>query len=66
MRCKLFALLCLVLLALPMNAQTNKGDFVVKGQVLDSLSRETVPYAAINFALASAPQKSVALLDCDL
>ena len=66
MRCKLFALLCLVLLALPMNAQTNKGDFVVKGQVLDSLSRETVPYAAINFALASAPQKSVALLACDL
>ena len=66
MRCKLFALLCLVLLALPMNAQTNKGDFVVKGQVLDSLSRETVPYAAINFALANAPQKSVALLACDL
>ena len=49
MRCKLFALLGLALLALPMNAQTNKGDFVVKGQVLDSLSRETVPNAEINF-----------------
>ena len=67
MRCKVFALLCLLLTtALPMKAQQTKGDYVVKGQVSDSLSRETVPYAAINFALASAPQKSVALLACDL
>ena len=67
MKCNLLTLLCAFLLLGPLSAQTSSSrGFTVKGQVIDSLSNETVPYATLNIALASAPQKSVALLACDL
>lgn len=49
-------------------AQTgvSNGDFVVKGQVVDSLTLETVPYATLSIALASNPQKPLQLLACDI
>ena len=49
-------------------AQTgvSNGDFVVKGQVVDSLTLETVPYATLSIASASNPQKPLQLLACDI
>ena len=48
-------------------AQTGGGSaaFTIKGQVVDSLSNESVPYATLRIALASAPQNPVKLLACD-
>lgn len=48
-------------------AQTGaKGSFVIKGQVVDSLTNETVPYATLSIALQNNPQKSLLLLACDI
>ncbi len=48
-------------------AQTGaKGNFVIKGQVVDSLTNETVPYATLSIALQNNPQKSLLLLACDI
>lgn len=66
MKCRFFALmLCLLSIGLSLSAQTST-TFTVTGQVLDSLTNETVPYATLNFSLASAPKKSVLLLACDI
>ena len=48
-------------------AQTGAiGNFVIKGQVVDSLTNETVPYATLSIALQNNPQKSLLLLACDI
>ena len=48
MKCSFFALLCLLLISLPVGIQAQtSGEFVIKGQVIDSLSNETVPYALL-------------------
>lgn len=66
MKAKLCSLFLLLLIALPVCAQADKNEsFVVKGQVVDSLTNETVPYATLSIALASAPQKAIKLLACD-
>ena len=39
MKCSFFALLCLLLISLPLKVQAQtSGEFVIKGQVIDSLS----------------------------
>ncbi len=64
---KLLSLLLVLLVALPLCAQNDKtGSLTIKGQVIDSLTNETVPYATLNIALASAPQNSVKMLACDV
>lgn len=67
MRAKLFALFWLLWVALPMAyAQTGENTgYFIKGQVVDSLSQLSVPYATLRIALASSPGKPVKLLACD-
>lgn len=66
MKEKLLYLLLALLMVAPMFAQTaSAADFSIKGQVVDSLSNETVPYATLSIALANAPQKAIKLLACD-
>lgn len=69
MKGKLLCLFMLVLLASGTTfAQTKNAasaPFTIKGQVIDSLENESVPYATLRIALASAPQKPVKLLACD-
>lgn len=67
MKGKLLYLSLLVLfLVSPVFAQTQTtADYSIKGQVVDSLSNETVPYATLSIALANAPQKALKLLACD-
>ncbi|MDH6391561.1 outer membrane receptor for ferrienterochelin and colicin [Parabacteroides sp. PFB2-12] len=58
----LLALCCATsLLAQPASV----SSFTVKGQVMDSLSNESVPYATMKFALAAAPQQAVKMLATD-
>ncbi|MCD8263049.1 MAG: carboxypeptidase-like regulatory domain-containing protein [Tannerellaceae bacterium] len=38
----------------------------IKGQVVDSLSNETVPYATLRISLAETPGQPVKLLACDV
>ncbi len=66
MKEKLF-FLCLVLcLSLPVVSQTSATrSFTIKGQVVDSLTNETVPYATLRIVLANAPQQPVKLLASD-
>lgn len=40
-------------------------SFTVRGQVVDSLTNESVPYVTLRIAPASNPQKPVKLLACD-
>ncbi len=61
---KFYSLLLLLFFNLSMYAQTN-GAYTIKGQVVDSLTNETVPYATLSIALVSNPQKPVKLLACD-
>lgn len=62
----LMTLLLALLFAAPMHAQTNTTQsYTVKGQVIDSLTNESVPYATLNIVLANAPQQSVKMLACD-
>ena len=66
MKEKLLYLLLVLMMAVPLCAQNqNAADYTIKGQVVDSLSNETVPYATLNIALANAPQKAIKLLACD-
>ena len=54
------------MMTVPLWAQNqNAADYTIKGQVVDSLSNETVPYATLSIALANAPQKAIKLLACD-
>lgn len=67
MKRRLYSFLLLLCIALPLCAQADKnGSFTLKGQVVDSLTNETVPYATLSIALANAPQKPVKLLACDI
>lgn len=67
MKEKLFSLFLVCLFVLPVCAQTDKtGSFTIKGQVVDSLTNETVPYATLSIASAGAPQKALKLLACDV
>lgn len=69
MKEKLLCLFMLILFASGATfAQTKNAasaPFTIKGQVIDSLENESVPYATLRIALASAPQKPVKLLACD-
>ena len=67
MKEKLFTLFWVLFLALPLYAQADKtGSYSIKGQVLDSLSNESVPYATLRIAFAKTPEKPVKLLACDV
>ena len=64
---KLLTLFMVLFLAFPLYAQMDKaGSFTVKGQVLDSLTNESVPYATLRIALESTPEKPIKLLACDI
>lgn len=63
MKKKFFSLFLLLFISISLCAQTN--NFSIKGQVVDSLTNETVPYATLSIALATAPQAPVKLLACD-
>ncbi len=66
MKEKLLSLCFVLLMALPVAAQmSNTKPFTIKGQVVDSLTNETVPYATLRIVLASAPANPVKLLACD-
>ena len=62
-------MLFLLLLSVPcfmVQAQNGAAThFTIKGQVVDSLTNESVPYVTLRIALASAPDKPVKLLACD-
>lgn len=59
----LLPILCVVL---QLSAQTNvASDCTIKGQVIDSVSNETVPYATLKIAMANNPGKPVKMLACD-
>ena len=67
MKEKLLYLMLVLFVSASVFAQTGSGSaaFTIKGQVVDSLSNESVPYATLRIALASAPQNPVKLLACD-
>jgi outer membrane receptor protein involved in Fe transport len=51
---------------IPAWAQTNRTtSFTVKGQVMDSLANESVPYATLRIVRANNPGQAVKLLACD-
>lgn len=67
MKKSLFLLSLLLHFTLSAQAQTEKsGSFIIKGQVVDSLTSETVPYATLSIALTSNPSKPIKLLACDI
>lgn len=62
----LYLLLLVMMMVSPAWAHSqDAADYTIKGQVVDSLSNETVPYATLSIALASEPQKAIKLLACD-
>ena len=66
MKEKLLYLMLILFVSASVFAQPGGGSaFTIKGQVVDSLSNESVPYATLRIALASAPQNPVKLLACD-
>lgn len=66
MKDKLLYLLLALFMSVPLFAQNAATtSFSIKGQVVDSLSNETVPYATLSIAMANAPQKPVKLLATD-
>ena len=66
MKEKLLYLVLVLMMTVPLCAQNqNAADYTIKGQVVDSLSNETVPYATLSIALANAPQKAIKLMACD-
>lgn len=67
MKAKLFPFLLVLfaLLATTVKADNSKS-FTLKGQVVDSLTNETVPYATLSIAPAQTPQKAIKLLACDV
>jgi len=67
MKKKLVTLILVLFATIPLFAQTNNASsYSIKGQVIDSLSNESVPYATLNIVLANAPQQSVKRLACDI
>lgn len=67
MKKKFWLLLLPLLYSLTLFAQMNSnGSFSIKGQVVDSLLNETVPYVTLNITKASEPDKSVKRLACDI
>lgn len=68
MKERLLYLMLVLLMSVPafaQNAPAAPATFTIKGQVVDSLSNESVPYATLRIAFASAPQAPVKLLACD-
>lgn len=66
MKEKLLYLVLVLMMTVPLCAQNQHvADYTIKGQVVDSLSNETVPYATLSIALTTAPQKAIKLLACD-
>lgn len=66
MKRKHYSLFLLLLVVLPLYAQSDKAEtYLLKGQVIDSLTNETVPYATLNIALTSNPGKAVKLMATD-
>ncbi|MDH6313396.1 outer membrane receptor protein involved in Fe transport [Parabacteroides sp. PFB2-10] len=66
MKKKLMTLLLALCCATSLFAQpASVSSFTVKGQVIDSLSNESVPYATMKFALAASPQQAVKMLATD-
>lgn len=65
---KILILISLFLfVVLSMYGQSDKpSTFLIKGQVVDSLTSETVPYATLSIALVANPSKPVKLLACDM
>ena len=65
---KILILISLLLfVVLSMYGQSDKpSTFLIKGQVVDSLTSETVPYATLSIALVANPSKPVKLLACDM
>lgn len=55
-----------ILLIFTFSVQAQSGSFLIKGQVVDSLTNETVPYATLSIALATQPSKPIKLLACDI
>ena len=54
MKEKLLYLVLVLMMTVPLCAQNqNAADYTIKGQVVDSLSNETVPYATLSIALAN-------------
>lgn len=61
--CALFTLFSTII----MQAQSDKNSpFSIKGQVIDSLTNETVPYATLSISSSQTPQKAEKLLACDI
>ena len=67
MKEKLLYFVLILFMSVPVFAQrsTAPATFTIKGQVVDSLINESVPYATLRIVLASDPQNSVKLLACD-
>jgi len=66
MKEKLMTLFLVLLFTVPMYAQPGSApSYSIKGQVVDSLSNESVPYATLNIVMANAPQQSVKMLATD-
>lgn len=67
MKEKIFSLILVLFFVLPVHAQSDQSTtFIIKGQVVDSLTNETVPYATLSIAAERTPQKAIKLLACDI
>ena len=65
---KVLFVLCSVLFAtLNLAAQAkSSATYVVRGQVVDSVSKESVPYATLKIETAQTPPKTIKMLACDV
>ena len=61
----LLLFICIFATGQAQNQKTAGTTFTIKGQVVDSLTNESVPYATLRIASASAPQTPIKLLACD-
>ncbi|MDR1938638.1 MAG: TonB-dependent receptor [Tannerellaceae bacterium] len=61
---KFYSFILLLFFTFSLYAQTNRV-YTIKGQVVDSLTNETIPYATLRITLASDPQTPVKLQACD-
>lgn len=67
MKEKLFFCLLAWFCTISLFAQTGRTTgFILRGQVLDSLTNESVPYATLSITSAETPQKTPKLLACDI
>lgn len=62
---KILLVLCLIV-PLLMSAQNQSPKFTVKGQVVDSLTQESMPYATCSVVLGKDPQKVVSRFASDV